>query len=152
MSGKVTVKADSLRSVLNELNSPAMTRRVGELVVEEVKDSLEVGLSPVRGVRRFQQYTDPYPGNKKASRPVNLKLTGAMLDALKYFFRGSRLFVGITGSEGVKAQAHNDGQGNMPERHFLPTRAGEEFTVSIMQKVKNLYERMLSGMFPWPSL
>lgn len=149
MSVKVTVKADGLERIARELQSPAVNRRVGELVVDEMRDGLSKGLSPVRGVRRFAPYKDreKYPADRKPARPVNLYLSGEMLAALEPFIRGSRLYVGIRDTEqAVKAKAHQEGTKNMVARRFMPTADGEEFNVTITRKIRNLYAEILSAI------
>lgn len=149
MKVKVTVKADGLASIVKQLQSPAVNRKVGELVVDEMRDSLKSGLSPVRGIRRFTPYKDreKYPADRKPARPVNLYLSGEMLAALEPFIRGSRLYVGVRDSEqAVKAKAHQEGTANMAARRFMPTADGEEFTVTITRKIRDLYAKILSDI------
>lgn len=146
---KVTVKATALNSVLKEMNSPRSQGEVAKVVIAEIKTSLTAGVSPVRGIRRFTRYKNPdnYPGDQKSNLPVNLNLSGDMLAALTNWMRGSSLYIGIRDREQSKiAAAHQSGTTNMAQRRFLPTDAGEEFTVTITRKVRNLYARLLSDI------
>lgn len=100
-----------------------------------------VGLSPVKTFGRFVGYKNPdkYPGNKKPKRPVNLKLTGKLLENYRAFVRAGSLWIGIQPSapSDVKEYAGhlNEGTENMAARRLVPIQ-GEQFGVSIVQKLK----------------
>ncbi len=146
---KVTIKADGMKAMINGARSPAVQLEIGDMVVSEMKKSLEGGVSPVRGERRLEPYTNPkkYPGDRKPRLPVNLYLSGDMLGALRAWISGGKLMVGITDSEQkAKAKAHNDGIAPQPRRHFIPTDKGDEFTVSIQRQIKNLYAKLLGDI------
>lgn len=146
MSVKVNLKIaeDIRRAVSNKINQ----KKVGELIIEEMKDSISKGISPVRGERRFIAYKDPkkYPADLKSKRPVNLFLSGDMLASLKFYpLKGESFSIAIKGEQGAKASAHNNGDG-VPRRHFMPTERGEEFTVTITRKIRDLYAQILSDI------
>jgi hypothetical protein len=87
-----------------------------------------------------------YPDKKV--RPVNLELSGEMLDALTFRVLPSKnaIEVGIIGgSADVKerAKAHHDGTKDMARRRFIPGE-GEEFAVSIMRAIRELYGKRLA--------
>lgn len=137
---------DQMRKVVSSKRTKEL---VGEQVIADMKESIAAGVSPVRGERRFVAYKNPdrYPGDKKDKRPVNLYLSGDMLGALRFYpTAGPGVSVGIKGSEGVKAKAHNDGTRTIPRRHFMPTDNGDEFTVTITRRVRDLYSRLLSDI------
>jgi len=149
MTVKVTVKTTSYKAFKDKMQSPATQSKVGDEVIKEIKTSLDAGVSPVREVRRYPRYKDPlkYPADQKPKLPVNLKLSGDMLAALEYWFRGSRMWIGIRDpKQAVKAKAHQDGTEHLPQRRFLPTKDGEEFTVTITRKIRNLYAKILSDI------
>lgn len=115
---KVNVSLPALKSINEKLKSRRIKKQVGEFLIKEVKDFISKGISPVKGYGRFPAYKDPdrYPGGQKSNRPVNLRLSGDMLSALKFkYLKNSRLsigwFPGLFGGkkEAKKAQAHNDG-------------------------------------------
>lgn len=143
----VKFKPDAIRNAIAELKSARVQSEIGETVISEMKKSLKVGVSPVKGERRLEPYVNPksYPGKLKPRSPVNLELSGDMLDALDYKVSDGRVTVGIfDGKEAVKARAHNDGEGNMPRRHFMPTDKGDELNVTISQKVRDLFAKIMN--------
>jgi hypothetical protein len=149
MSVKITIKTDGIKKISKELTSPRVNMKVGELIVEQMKQSIAAGLSPVRGLRRFASYkdTEVYPGGVKPNRPVNLFLSGEMLAALLPKLKGSRLYVGIQDAKQAEiAKAHQTGTKHMVARRFMPTADGEEFTVTITRAIRNLYAKILSDI------
>lgn len=143
----VKFKPDAIRNALAELKSAKVQSELGDMVVKEMRASLDVGVSPVRGERRFEKYKDvkKYPAGKKPNLPVNLRLTGEMLDALTHWVSGGNLTVGIRDSEQAKkAKAHNDGISPQPRRHFMPTDKGDELNVTITKKIQDLFARIIS--------
>lgn len=128
-----------------------------DVVDGEIKRMIAGGTSPVDGYedRRFPGYKDPkkYPGDKKAKRPANLNLTGAMLSFYKAVrVSGTRLTLGIStdAPEDVKVRAvannvgttNDAGQPAIRARRFVPIK-GETFRISVLRKLKNLYARRI---------
>lgn len=110
---------------------------------DAILDLISKGISPVKGERRFMPYSesyleaiaaDRYPNKKK--RPVNLELTGKMLDSL--YIRANKDAVEI-GFTDPKAEFHNTlGAGKKKAiRRLLPTNGGEVFTKVLDDKVKD---------------
>jgi hypothetical protein len=133
----------------------ATANALGSAIVDEAKKLIASGQSPVRGQGRFEVYSDSYKrtlrGKRgrelaKTVRPVNLKATGEMLEG--YGARrkdGSTIEVGmVKGSAKRKEIAgyHNEGAGKLPARPIVPGE-GEEFAVSIMRKIRDLYGERL---------
>lgn len=129
-------------------NSPQLQRDVGEAVVDEAKRMIASGQSPVKGYGRFERYKDRirYPGKQKSARPVNLDLTGEMLQGYdhKPLSDGSVTVGMVRGSSKRKeiAQAHNDGTDVMAQRKIIPTD-GETWAPSIMRKISDVYRNRL---------
>jgi len=145
----VTVNLSMLADMRKAISARVNKEKVADLVIENMKESIAAGLSPVRGIGRFVAYKNPakYPGDQKSRRPVNLYLSGDMLAALKFYpTSGPGVSVGIKGAEGKKAAANNNGTKDVPRRHFMPTDRGEEFSVTITRKIRDLYSRMFSDI------
>jgi len=145
----VLVRLNLLIQMRKIIADKANKAEVAEQIISDMKESIAAGVSPVRGERRFVAYKDPkkYPGDQKNKRPVNLYLSGDMLAALKaYPAAGAGVNIGIKGTQGVKAKAHNDGTKDIPRRHFMPSDAGDAFTVTITRRVRDLYARFLSDI------
>jgi hypothetical protein len=81
--------------------------------------------------------------NKKL-RPVNLKLSGDFLSKLDFKVGGQRsLWVGLynaTAKQKLMFETHNEGTHQfVPQRKFLPTGEGEQYTVGIMRGVLDIF-------------
>ena len=144
---KVTAKFDILDNI-EKLLDPGTADEVGETIVEGAKEMIADGISPVRGHGRFESYKDKdkYPGNQKPPKPVNLNLSGDMLKAFTFERTNPQTVkVGIIGASDeieTRAKAHNSGTDDMAMRRFIP-QAGEEWAVSIMRKLREVYRKRL---------
>ena len=119
-----------------------------------VLDSIESGMSPVKGKGEYGKYSDSYkkqirggkyPGKK--IRPINLKLTGDMLKSLKLKLRktGFTLFF-----SDPKADYHNNiGAGKSRViRRMLPKKGtGETLKRTITKPIRDLANRLLKKYF-----
>lgn len=140
---KVTTRFKILE-LIDRFVDGTLVNQVGGAVVDEAKQLIRSGQSPVRGYGRFAAYKDrdKYPGGIKPARPVNLELSGDMLDA--YGYRrgaGDSIEVGmVKGSPEVKeiAEFHNEGTEHMAQRRIVPGE-GEEWTVSIMRRIRDFF-------------
>jgi hypothetical protein len=145
---KTTAKFDILELVKGFMNSRTQDE-VGNAVVDEAKKLISEGQSPVRGYGRFERYKDrtKYPGSLKSARPVNLYLTGEMLAGFSFRKRADGVVEAgmVKGSSDRKeiAAYHNEGTPNMAQRRIVPGE-GEEWTISIMRKIRDVYEKRLS--------
>jgi hypothetical protein len=139
---------------IDDFMTDAVAEELGTAVHEEVRDLVSTGVSPVRGFGRFAPYknTEKYPGKRKPGRPVNLELTGEMLDALRFRRKGenSLEYGWLPGTDPdvlIRARAHQEGHsdGDFPARPVLP-QDGEQFAVSVERRVKDVYSRRLQAM------
>lgn len=80
---------------------------------------------------------------KKVS-PVNLKLSGALLDSIFTRVNNNRVTIGF---KDEKFEYHNEGQGNLPIRRMLPTNTGEQFNRSITLRIRNLVLSKIKKIF-----
>lgn len=82
-----------------------------------------------------------FPG--KQLRPVNLNLSGQLINALNYFSRTGQVEVGhVNASDRTRRlfDVHNEGKDeNVPQRKYLPNKPGEEFVATIMTMIKSIY-------------
>lgn len=148
---KVTSKFQILE-LIDKFVDGTTANALGKTVAEEALENISQGLSPVRGYGRFEAYKDrkKYPGDLKPARPVNLWLSGAMLKA--YWYRLGRqkdsIEVGMvrgSASDIEKAQHHQDGTEHMAQRKIVPGE-GEEWSVSIMRAIREVYSKRLSDL------
>lgn len=161
---KVKVKSNIRAQAINKLKQTVDAKFEQDMnteVVGEIKRLINGGVSPVQSVeggRRFVGYKSPekYPGKKKAKRPVNLFLSGAMLSWYKAVrVNGVRISLGIPTNAPqeikVRAEANNvgttteDGRPAIPPRRFVPLQ-GETFAVSVLRKMKSLYAQRIKAL------
>ena len=136
-----------LKEKIEDLKRPIRkvdAEEVGRMTILEMKKMITVGLSPIRGNKRFPRYKNPakYPKNKKPRTPVNLTLTGDFLRALTYDTRpstsGYATEIYYAGREDVKEQGHREGANGQPERPTVPM-GKEEFAVRIERVYARIY-------------
>jgi hypothetical protein len=104
-------------------------------LIRIIRETIKKGLSPVNGWGRFEKYSQSYRekikegylGDKKVS-PVNMTLTGKMLDSLRLFVRNGKALLQF---DDKKALWHNDGTNKLPERKLLPTGSSDKFNKRI---------------------
>jgi len=149
MAVKVKVTAPQFKSIGSKLSSDRVQGIIANEVIKLMKQFIAIGTSPVLGERRFTAYKDKtkYPGDKKNSKPVNLFLSGDMLDAITYRVLKSGVKIGIFDSdERAKATTHIRGLNGVPQRKFLPVDDGDKFIVSIQRSIRTLYARLISDI------
>lgn len=144
---RVTVDFSDIRDILRKIGDPEVLSEVGQSIVTDAKAQILKGQSPVAGHGPFQKYKDPkkYPGGKKPSRPVNLKLTGEMLN--DFTFRrvaAHKILIGFDNRRKTAKIAgyHNEGTDVMAQRKFIPG-PGESFTKQIMSAAIGILQKRL---------
>lgn len=155
-----------MRSILDrklkEVNQKQMYDEIGKTTVDEMRTFISRGISPVRGERKFKQYKDKekYPGipnrgpnryPQKSATPVNLNLSGEMLDqALGHRANNNSVRVGDvrdSGDVSIRFRVHNTGErSDIPRRKFVPYERGDRFLVSIEEKIRGVIEKHLQGL------
>jgi len=141
----------SISTLIQSFTTDAVAREIGESVREEARSLISRGQSPVRGERRFAQYKnrETYPGKLKPAVPVNLELSGDMLNSLAFQRRGDTVDFGFLAGTPrdvmARAQAHQEGTDKMAARPMIPA-AGQEWAVSIVRKLKDVYSRRLQDI------
>jgi phage gpG-like protein len=141
---KVTSRFDILTE-LKRLKGDALGRELGPAVIKELKDFVSKGVSPIEGERRFERYKDPttYPGGEKNRVPVNLKLTGEMLNSITWKpIEGGVLIE----AKDPKAIYHHTGTANMAARPFIPMMPGQTFNQSITRTIRAIYNKAISAI------
>ena len=90
---KLDFLSKSIEKKLKMLQAKAIMQAASDLE-REIKDNISKGISPVEGAGRFVGYSDSYleqiknktgslKGSGKLKRPVNLKVTGKMMNSIK---------------------------------------------------------------------
>lgn len=105
-------------------------------IVKVIRTKIESGVSPVKGQNRYPKYSEGYAKKKGRRRPVDMTLTGKMLDSLKAVLKSGRktVVVAFTGRRNKKlAEYHTLGDGQ-PMRKLLPV-GRETFKRDILNKI-----------------
>ena len=71
----------------------------------------------------------------KRLRPINLTLSGKMLDSMFSKVENTKLVIGFTDE---KASYHNEGTDKIVRRAMLPTNKGEEFNKNITLRLREI--------------
>ena len=131
---------------------------LGRYILKEMKRLIAASRSTVKGGGRFQRYSDSYTTairKRYANIPrgkttkVNLELTGKMLENLMFRMnKKNTIKVGILSNAPkdvkVRARVHNDGEGNAPQRKFIPDKRNDEFAVSIQRIINTFHQNFLN--------
>lgn len=119
-----------------------LKERIGELLVEQILESVADAKTPVEG-GEYKRVLSPEYGKFKreetGSDKANLDLTGEMLSSLDFKIKGDKIELGIFDSmEAPKADGHNNfsGESKLPTRQFLP-KEGQEFKANIQELLRD---------------
>lgn len=122
--------------------------RIGKLTIRLMLDDVEGGRSPLTG-RSYAPYKKPksYPGKRKPARPVNLRLTGAFLRALRFDYLDRKGFVGIKIGfrdrlSALKELGHRNGQNRQPKRPLIP-RGKQNLREGIRKQIRALIRQIV---------
>lgn len=76
---------DLKKEIQSSFDKDQLKREVDKIIENDIKGTIQKGISPVYGVRAFQKYKNPkqYPAGLKQSNKPNLTLTGEMLSHYK---------------------------------------------------------------------
>ena len=147
-----TAAVETLNKRLESLHklTRSEANEVGARTIDAMKRLISGGQSPIegRGIRsRFAPYKNPkrYPGGRKPSSPVNLRLTGRMLDDLGYTaLQGEDgAFVTQVGysdpKQILKESGHREGVNSQPARPTIPDASrGERFVASVIDAYRKV--------------
>lgn len=142
LTKEIETKAD-VRRIFNK----DVLQTLGSLVIAKMNDLIRGGHSPIEGKGNFPAYKNPkkYPGKKKLHNPVNLSLTGQMLNSLRYRINQQKVIVTIlyvNKKAAVKEQGHREGANAQPKRPTIPIK-NEKFHSSITIAIDQFVNRVL---------
>jgi len=152
--GRVKFDLRSAKSKIKRFKKDSKVE-LREKLEEEIKANISSGNSPVKGMGRYQQYSDSYKSAikkgsyrqfGKRSRPVNLILSGELIESLSVKVTNKGLKVSF---DNELADIHNrKGAGKSKTiRRMLPTKNGEEFNRSITTRLKEVLAKVASKIF-----
>lgn len=129
--------------------------KLGPPMIESIEKEMSIGKSPVEGQGRYVAYSPTYQSDirygtvkkhypEKRIRPVNLYLSGAMYKSAESKPVDGGLNISF---KDKKAEYHNDmGAGKSKViRRMLPTKSGETFSRTIMQKTLRILQGDIIG-------
>ena len=126
-------------------------KEVAQAFGEEINRTIESGTSPVKGEGRFKDYSDSYKsriqGKKmqnlgKRLRPVNLKVTGELLDSQRVTIGPNGVNVRYTDEKFIYHNETGAGKSRVLRR-MLPTRAGEEFSRALTKWLRDTAQKIV---------
>ena len=137
-----------LRSVKLKAKRTDLTP-MGKSIISEMKNLISKGVSPILGRGRFAGYKKSYKKaisrgrgdfRSKRPRPVNLKLSGKFLKALKFQLRKGAKFPSLRigffkKTELQKERGHRAGQNKQRKRPVVP-QGKEQFAARIQRIIK----------------
>jgi hypothetical protein len=145
----------SLRGAVKQIQSEA-ARADYSPMIKEIKSLISKGVSPVAGIGRFVRYSKSYRDAIKAGHksleekknqtsPVNMKLTGEMLNSLDTVQRSGKVFIEF-GDD--KAAFHNNSGAGKSRviRRLLPDAEGERFNASLEAKFTQIIRRIVKKL------
>lgn len=138
---------------LSQEDKQQVREEIGELLVEQILDSLASEETPVQGGKYKASLSPDYAKKKKSetgSSAANLDLTGELIRSIDYRIKGNSIQVGVFDSENAgKADGHNNfsGRSRMPDarRQFLPEQ-GQNFKKDIVDLIKETVENYKSDI------
>jgi hypothetical protein len=92
-----------------------------------------------RANKDFIKQHNSHLSGKKVS-PVNLTLTGKMLNSFKVKIRNNKISLFFSDK---KAAYHNNGTDKIPRRAMLPTESGEEFNRNITLRIREVVSKSI---------
>lgn len=123
--------------------------RMGAFTRNQIRQLTARGISPITG-SPFPAYKNPerYPGNRKPSTPVNLRLTREFMASLSYqssnTSQGWSPEISYRGTNNqLKEQGHREGANGQPKRPTIP-EGGETFTDTILDGLGDILERRIN--------
>ncbi len=153
----ISMKLNKLASIVDKrkVMNRGTQKKLGTLVVKEMKRRIAKGLSPVKGEPKYTAYASKgkgkgypntpdikkrFPGKK--SRPVNLHLSGKWLKKLRFRRKIGGITVGWlnpTKLEKALIETHNQGlHPHVPKRKVLPNGPGDDYVASIKRIIKKV--------------
>lgn len=131
------------QSYIDQIEGKAMFFRKGSKVIaisalsnKELKDfrASKEAKDQTNKIRAYIKENNDKKFKGKKKSPVNLKLSGKMLDSMKSYQTVKGLMVYFTDK---KAEWHNEGvpENNLPARRLLPNKSGEEFNRNIFNRI-----------------
>lgn len=124
---------------------------VADFVAEEVRASMESGVSPVSGEGKYKALSKLYKKKKIAeglSGSPDLFFTGDLQSSIEVEFFKNKLRLTVPQSEQGKADGHNNfsGKSELPTRAFIPNASEDQtFKRHILSGIRDIVLEALDG-------
>ena len=142
MAIRVRKNLRSLETLIGRVNK-SFGKNIRRELTDVIKEEILSGKSPVKG-KRFKDYSDSYSKLKGRKKPVDMFVTGTMLESLKARLRGRSSVLFFFSSE-IAVYHDKLGAGiNKVIRRLLPTRQGEEFKTKINNKILKITDTVVN--------
>lgn len=138
MPARVTINLKDIKKMVDNVSKKFSLDLKAE-IADVIAEKITSGISPVDGQGRYKNYSESYSTTKGRVAPVDMIVTGNMLNSLtvkqsaigriKIFFN-SKI-----------ADYHQKGSNKLPKRELLPNRRGSTFTLDIIKKIKTILEK-----------
>ena len=139
MAFKIKFKS-TLASFIPNINKK-FTKEMKRIMADEIAATIISGTSPVTG-KRFKGYSTAYARIKGRKQPVDMLVSGDMLNSLTVVSAGPNT-VDIFFKD-VLALFHTNGDGNLPVRKLLPIKSGEDFSKAIQKRINKAINKIVS--------
>ena len=151
---RVKINTPSLDHLVNSILSAITKISKTALKKVIVTDSIALGISPVKGEGKYQQYSASYKGAIKGKKfstygksisPVNLKLSGKLHDS--FYVEPTK--TGLTIGFNDKLADIHTVQGASKKkviRKMLPVKPGEDFKPAIKKEIITLLKAELDNI------
>jgi hypothetical protein len=119
-----TIDQSWLKGITDEETLEAIGQATIDYIRERASKGLGLGgetMKPTKYSQSYQNSPDFKAAGKSAS-PVNMRLSGDMLNSIDLILEGDRLRIGLPPDESPKAHGHmtgQEGQGTLPKRQFF---------------------------------
>ena len=111
--------------------SRKLKREIGDVI----KGKILRGESPVKG-KRFEDYSDGYAKKKGRKKPVDMFVTGQMLESLTV--KQNRIGQVLIYFKSKIAKYHNNKETSRKVRRLLPTINKEKFSPDVMKEILDI--------------
>ncbi len=133
--------SDDLKG-LSEKKKREVLTDIGDLIIENTLVMVGDQKSPINGEGKFKPLSKDYKEFKQSevgNKLANLELNGDLMSSVDYEIAGSKIKVGVFGSEAPKADGHNNlsGKSSLPQRRFLPDKS-QEYVSSVQKEIDRI--------------
>lgn len=151
MASRVKVDFSGIEKNIGQFRKAVQNIAKEDLKKAIIDDSILLGISPVEGERKFdaysQRYTDAIKSGKfnrfgKKPRPINLNLSGDMLESFFVKASGNGLVIGFNDEKAVKHTVTGVGY-KKTKRKMLPISRGEDFKRKIKTTIVSIIQKAM---------